>query len=424
MVMGYSVALILMGFSLSRVSTSAYQNALEYHDRTISHGQAASMANMGSAVIYRTPNSFPNWTNVSLGGAICRLETITDPGIAPPGGIAPVNIKLTATSNYNENRDVVVIVWGVSSFGKFAYFSGSEGPIGGKINWATGDTVFGPFHTQDKMTVKGSPVFWGKVTNKLGLIKNPTTSTPRFFGGYQSGVDIAMPSDFAPLTTNAKANGKYLHGKDRTLTFNSDSTMTIAKWDSTKPGAVWIPYDTIVKLRTFVPNGALVIDTANVRIKGKFTGQLTLSVQSGGVSGKGKMYLDSSVAYVNNPANGPSYDFLGLCATDSIVISLKNSGDVTIQAALFSLNKGLGVEQYDNGHVRGRINLLGGIQQKQRCAVGTLNSSGVVNSGYSKSYRYDDRLMTQSPPFYPTTGSYEILSWYEKSYNDKPWWKQ
>jgi hypothetical protein len=357
---------------------------------------------MGCNVIYRTPNAFPKWTNVSFGGGTVSLETKTVPGIAAPGSPTPVNVQLMATSDYGSYKDTVIIVWGVSSFGRFAYYSGTEG----LITWATADTVFGPFHTQDKMRVNGSPVFWGKVTNKLGLTKSPLSSTPQFNGGYQTGIDIPMPSDFNPLKNAALDNGKYLHGKDLTLTFNSDSTMTIKGLSAS---------DTTVLLRTFAPNGALVIDTANVRIKGKFTGKLTLSVQSGGSSSKGKLYLDSSVAYVNNPLNGASNDFLGLCATDSIVITnnSNNSGNVTIQAALFSLNKGLGVEQYNNGVIRGRINLLGGISQKQRAAVGTL-SGGVINSGFSKSYRYDNRLMTQSPPFYPTTGSYMILSWYER----------
>jgi hypothetical protein len=109
---------------------------------------------------------------------------------------------------------------------------------------------------------------------------------------------------------------------------------------------------------------------------------------------------------------------LGLCATDSIVITrnTNNANNITIQAALFSLTKGLGAEQYDNSNygTRGRINLLGGVSQKQRAAVGTLAGDGSVATGYSKSYRYDDRMMNQNPPFYPTTGSYEILSWYER----------
>jgi hypothetical protein len=56
--------------------------------------------------------------------------------------------------------------------------------------------------------------------------------------------------------------------------------------------------------------------------------------------------------------------------------------------------------------------LLGGITQNIRRAVGMFGSSGTT-SGFSKRYRYDERLMLASPPYFPGTGSYEIVSWYE-----------
>ena len=397
MVLGFSMALILKGFNLSRVSSDAYNNIVMYYQRAASHNIAAGVANMGSNVIYRVPNSFPKWTNLAFAGGTVNLWTKTVDTLG--------RIRLTAASNYKGYLDTVSIVWGQSRFSKFAYYSQIEG----SINWASKDTIFGPFHTQDKMTVNYNPVFWGKVTNKLGITKSPSSSTPEFHAGYQTGIDIPMPTDFTPLKTAAISGGKYIHGSDVTIAFDSLSTgyMTI------KIGAAAAQR---VLISTYAPNGALLIDSGNVRIKGIFKGQLTVSVQSGGKANKGKMYLDSSVAYCRNPLDHPNPpDILGLCAEDSIVITknTNNSNNITIQGALFSLNGGLGAEQYDDGSIRGRINLLGGISQKQRAAVGTL-SGGNVNSGYSKSYRYDDRLMNQNPPFYPTTGSYEILSWYER----------
>ncbi|HTY39171.1 MAG TPA: hypothetical protein VMH23_18785 [Bacteroidota bacterium] len=398
MVLGFSLALILKGFNLSRVTSDAYSNIVTYYNRAAAHNIAAGMANMGSNIIYRVPNSFPKYTNLSFGGGKVNLWTV----VADTAG----RIRLTVASSYQGYLDTVSILWGQSTFSKFAYYSAIEG----SINWASKDTIFGPFHTQDKMTVNGSPVFMGKVTNKLGMTKSPSNSTPVFNAGYQTGIDIPMPTNMTPLKNAAVSGGKYIHGSDVTITFDSASTgyMTI------KIGAAAAQR---VLISTYAPNGALLIDSGNVRIKGVFKGQFTLAVQSGGKSGKGKMYLDSSVAYSRNPLDHPgSTDLLGLVAEDSIVITNNNnnSGNVTIQASIFSLNKGLGVEQYDNGDVRGRINLLGGVSQQQRAAVGTLGSNGAVNSGFSKSYMYDNRLMVQSPPYYPTTGSYEILSWYER----------
>jgi hypothetical protein len=397
MVAGFSMVLMLMGYRLSNVSTAAYENYLDYYNRTTSHNLAAGFANMGSQVIYRTPNNRPVWTNRSLGGGTVSLWTDT---------LAQGRVQLTSTSDYNGYQDTVIIVWGQSKFSKFAYYSVYEKMGSGtRIYWATKDTIYGPFHTQDQISVDGNPVFWGKATTKKGLYKNPSSSKPKFLGGYQSGIDIQMPSDFDPLKNAALSGGKYISGKDSVaITFNSNGTVTV------KEGAD--PAYT-VPVSTFAPNGAVVIDGANVRVKGKFTGQLTLAVQSGGVSGKGNMYLDSSITYVNDPLSGPSSDMLGLCAENDIIIknnwnnSAANNG-ISIQAAMFSQKKGLTAEDYDNGKLRGAIRLLGGISQNQRGAVGLVGTSG-----YTKSYRYDERMMNQSPPYYPTTGSYEILSWYE-----------
>lgn len=397
MVMAFTTVLMMLGHRLSNVSETAFENYLTYYNRSTSHNIALSFANLGSMVIYRVPNAFPKWTNVSFGGGTASVESHT-----VMNGTAQ-NVQLMATSVYQGYYDTVTIVWGQSKFSKFAYYSAIEG----SINWASKDTIYGPFHTQDKMTVNGSPVFWGKVTNKLGMVKNPSSSTPQFYGGYQTGIDIQMPSNYAPLKTAAQTGGRYLSGKDVFITFHPDSTMTIKI--GTNP-------DTVVRLSTYAPNGAMVIDGGNVRVKGQFTGQLTLSAQANGVSNKGKVYFDSSLTYANNPLNGASNDLLGLCADDSLVITknTNNSSGIDIQAALFSLTKGLGAEQYNTGSPRGMIRLLGGISQYQRAAVGTLDMSGNVATGYSKSYKYDNRLMVQSPPYYPTTGSYEILSWYER----------
>jgi hypothetical protein len=394
MVLGTSIILMMMGYRLSNVSTSAYENMTGYYYRTASHNLATGFANMGCQVIYKTPNARPQWSDVPLSGGTVSLWTTS----LPQG-----RVQLTSTSIYQGCVDTVIVIWGQSRFSKFAYYSVIEGAI----NWASKDTIYGPFHTQDNMLVNGNPVFWGKATNRLGITKSPASSKPQFYGGYQTGIDIPMPSDFNPLKTAAQSGGKYLNGTDLTITFNSDGTLTV------KEGA---SAPTRVALSTYAPNGALMVNGGNIRIKGKFTGQLTISAQAGGVANKGKVYIDSSVTYVHDPLSGSSSDLLGVCAEDSVVITnnTNNRNGIDIQASVFSLTKGMGAEQYSNGSPRGMIHLLGGVSQQQRAAVGTIDGSGNVITGYSKSYRYDDRLMNQSPPYFPTTGSYEILSWYER----------
>jgi hypothetical protein len=266
------------------------------------------------------------------------------------------------------------------------------------------------------MKIDHNPVFFGKVTNKKGMTKTPSNAAPEFHAGYQTGIDISMPSDFTPLKNAALSGGMYLHGKDVTITFDSLDTGYLTIKEGTAAAQR-------VLISAYAPNGAIIIDSANLHIKGVFKGQLTIAVQSRGVSGKGDIILDSSLVYSRNPNNHPgSPDILGLCAENDIIIAdnANNNtvGDlgIDIQAALFSLKAGLTVENYNSGGRKGTIRLVGGISQNQRGAVGNLatDGSGSLANGYYKNYRYDDRLMNQSPPYFPTTGSYEILSWYER----------
>jgi hypothetical protein len=60
----------------------------------------------------------------------------------------------------------------------------------------------------------------------------------------------------------------------------------------------------------------------------------------------------------------------------------------------------------------GTLTLHGGIIQKKRGPVGTFNSStGQQSTGFAKNYSYDRRMAVNPPPFFPTTGLYERLSW-------------
>lgn len=70
------------------------------------------------------------------------------------------------------------------------------------------------------------------------------------------------------------------------------------------------------------------------------------------------------------------------------------------------------VENYSSKKPTGTLTVIGGIIQKARGPVGTFNSStGQTVTGYKKNYKYDSRLAQKPPPFYPTTGHYERLSW-------------
>ncbi len=398
MVMGFNILFAAMGFNLSRVAVNAYDNYTSYYNRSVSHHIASSAANIAASQICFTPNWRTGYSNIPLEGGTFSVSVVD---------LGPGQIKVTATSTYNSVTSEVDLVLGLTKFSKFAYYSNIEGAI----YWITGDTVWGPFHTQQKINVSGNPVFYGKATSKNGISKNPTSSKPQFFGGYQSGVDISLPADLSQIRGFAQTGGSYFNNQDVYLKFNPDGTATyrIGSWTA-------IPAYTVA-LSTLAPNGVLVADNANLHLKGILKGQMTISALGSSGAAKGNVYIDSSVVYNSNPSNTTgSTDMLGIVCDNNVIVSdnanNNTAAGVTIQASILSRSGGLTAENYNTRPAGGTLTLLGGLQQYQRGPVGTFSGSTIV-SGFHKNYRYDTRLMVSSPPLYPSTGTYEVLSWYE-----------
>ncbi|HEY4612231.1 MAG TPA: hypothetical protein VII11_04555 [Bacteroidota bacterium] len=406
MVMSYSTVLMMMGYNISKVSTQAYENYIGYYDRTNAHNIVASAANMAAYQLYDSAQWRAGFTDKPIFGGTATA-TITQQLNADS------TLKLHIVASYKTYTDTVIVILRPSSFSKFSYYSNIEG----NIWWTTGDTVWGPIHTQDYLGVANSPVFMGKATAKLGLEKYNKSATPQFLGGpFEGGVDIALPSNLNQLTAAAAAGGRFINRTDSAevrITFNGDSA--VVRYGPNPP-------DTTVYLPTWAPNGALVVRGGNLRVSGNVNQSLTLgAIRAPGQNewnNTGKVRFDDNFTYTVDPVLYPDSNtttIVGVVAQDSLVITdnSANDPDIKIHAALFSLEKGLGAEHYNNNNERGKIELLGGITQNKRAAVGTF-SGGSITSGYSKRYRYDERLRSIKPPFFPSTGSYEVLSWYER----------
>ncbi len=74
--------------------------------------------------------------------------------------------------------------------------------------WATGDTLRGPFHTDDEIKTYGRPVFLGFVTTKKGVKKYDSNTSPEFHCGLESGIEIPLEFDTSIIRIAAFTNGK------------------------------------------------------------------------------------------------------------------------------------------------------------------------------------------------------------------------
>jgi hypothetical protein len=396
LVVGFSLIFLTIGKNFGGLSTSAVDNLTDYYTETVAHDIAVTGANMAANKIFFDPTWTAGYNNVNYqNGTLNVTVTVLD---------AFKNIRqITSTGNFNGTTSTASVTLQPSKFSKFAYYSISEG---GTIWWISSDTVWGPFHTQDYLRASGKPVFWGKATTKKNLIKANSSSIPYFYGGFEKGVDLPLPTDgLTPLENAATAGGLKITGKDTVyITFAVDSIKI--KYAYNGPTTTYLTSGSS-------PNGVIFAKDAVVRLQGKVKGQY--SVVASGTSPKGKIFLDDDIVYNTDPRVDPSSeDMIGIIAKNEILITENavNNDDINIHGSIYSESAGFGAQNYDTRPVGGNINLLGGIIQNTRKAVGTFSGS-TINHGFAKRYRYDDRLMFSSPPMYPGTGAFEIVSWKE-----------
>ncbi len=405
---GKATFLVIIGFTLlfmvaiknfGRISTDAVGNMVSYYTEMIAHNIAISGANLASNQIFVDPTWTAGYSNEDFsGGKLDVSIQVVD---------AYKNIRqIISTGTYHGLTSTVTVTLSPSKFSKFAYYSVSEG---GTIWWTGSDTVWGPFHTQDNLRAANHPVFYGKASSLKSLLyyKNKTTDKPYFLGGYETGVSLPMPTTAVDqMESAADAGGLKFTGKDTVyLYFVNDSLKYKYSY-----GASY----TTVYLPDVSSNGMIFAKNAIVRLKGTVKGQYTVACNNTS-SGKGSVYLDDDIVYNKDPRLYPtSIDMLGICAEDSVLITnnTPNKTDININASIYTEKGGFGAELYAYRPVCGNINLLGGIIQQTRKAVGTFSGT-VINHGFAKRYKYDERFMLASPPFFPGTGGFEIVSWLE-----------
>jgi len=411
-VAGFSLIFLVLGKNLGDISTRAVDNSVEYYVSTTAHDMAVSAANIAASKIFFDNDWDDGFTKSFNGGTIDVDVQIIDP-------IKNIR-KIVATGTYRDVTSQVEVTLAPSSFAKFAYYSEDEGDDDDDehIYWMSADTVWGPLHTQDNIYVNGSPVFWGKVTTSKDLIKSPRSSTPQFYGGFEDGVSLKLPDDgVEKVGTSAGSGGKVFNLKTTGtieyenfyLTFKEDSVTyrTVGKY---KSGKKWKDFDSTktVLAYSLAPNGVIFADGLNIRLKGVVKGQFTVATNK-------SIYLDDDIVYKSDPLTNPnSTDLLGIVAEKDVWITENsaNNNNIKIHASIFAENGGFGAEDYDDRPVSGSIYLIGGISQHERYPVGTFSGS-TIRHGFAKKYRYDDRLAVSLPPYYPGTGKFEVVDWYE-----------
>ena len=204
-----------------------------------------------------------------------------------------------------------------------------------------------------------------------------------------------MPSQALNLRAASSGGGLRLQG-NTTVVLNSDGTMNV-----TNSGRGWTNRNMALPA-----NGALFVNSGTLAISGTLKGRLTAGASR-------DIIVPNTLVYASDPRTNPSStDTLGLISEEDVVISYGAPYNMEINGSIMSLNTSFMLDRWWVGPPKGTLTIFGGIIQDERGPVGTFSGfSGQKLSGYSKSYTYDSRLLSNPPPFFPTTGDYITLSW-------------
>jgi hypothetical protein len=304
-------------------------------------------------------------------------------------------------------QDTIRVAFGSISDQSFTLFAWMTNIEGG-INFITGDTIWGRIHSNDKITINGSPTFVGKVTTVKGFSQPVGTGNNQaiFKNGYETGVAaLTFPTDLSKIAAAAGSGGRMYAG---------NVAVKLEGGTSADDDGYALVY-----------SGSTLVDSVNLNDAASFNGVLGSSGQvsvSGTLDGRlsifstNQIYITDNILYENRSST--SDDLLGLVSENNITIAdnAANASDVYIDGSVFARNGSFGAENYNSGSPRGHVYLNGSIVQNKRGAVGTFAGSA-IKTGYLKAYRYDDRLADPAfrPPFYPgfVSVAYPISSWWE-----------
>ncbi len=416
LVMGFSLILLVASANFGSLSTRSVENLYKYYDETNAYFLAVSGANMAANQLFMDEDWTLGYSGLSFNRGtidVSLTKTVSE-------------ITLLSQGNFGGITKSVKVVLRPSNFAKFAWYSGNMN----SKEFITGDTVWGPFHTQSRLNTEGEPVFWGKASSLKGL--SAKHGTPNFYGGYESGVDIPLPvnyqfteqRDIAKDGVTNHGGSSYFENTDLWMKFNPDGTVTYRTGTGSDTSTYNAP--TTIALTTFAPTDIVYVKKGDIYVEGTVNGQLSLVAGESSGLGNGNIYINDDLVYREAPMtwnasehkyepNSACNDMLGLLASNNVKVANTDANvadrDLHVDATMFCAQGGFQIEDASIPE-SGTVYLRGGMVAAKEELMATF-VGGTITKGYKKHVIFDERFLLKTPPAFPNTGSMEIVSWYE-----------
>ena len=420
LVLGFGMIILVIGYNFGNIGNRAVENEVDYYSSSVAHNIAVSGIHLAMNQMFLDIDWTDGYSDIDMdGGSFDVVVSAT--------GDQKI---IKSTGEYNDFTREVEIKLKPSSYAKFAWYINN---MSSKI-FVTGDTVYGPFHSQSTLNIGGDPVFYGKVTTNKGF--NPDEKfweskgfDPEFYAGFRTGVDVPFATnyDFAKQKTaaidgvNNLGGSSHFMNTDLWLTFNADGTVTY-RTGSGSDSSTYNPPVT-EPITTFAPNGVIYLGKGNIYMSGTVKGQV--SVVTGESSGLGQgniyavddiKYTDPSMQYMGNNDYDPtaSTDMLGIMSTNNFIIAdtPQNQHDLVVDGSIFCAQGGVMAENINAITDHGTFSVTGGVVAAKEELIVKIENDGTFK-GFKKHVVYDERFLLTGPPEFPVTDKYEIVSWYE-----------
>jgi len=433
---------------------------LNFSNRDIALDQSLYIAEAG-VNYYRwhlahEPEDFQDGT----GGPGPYVHTYTDPQgaevgefsleiVPPEDGSSIVTIRSTGrTNDFPGISRTVEVQYGRPSFANYSFLSNASTWYGTNI------TVNGNIHSNNGIRMDGTntgQVTSAKETYMCGTETGcfPPTEQPGVWGsgGDQSlwqfpvtPIDFGATSfDFAQMRTGAQNSGVYLPESGDSgyhVTFTAE-TVTIAKVTATGFINGYLPpgqglgqqgqggcrrrfqlIENETPVGTFnLSDTPIIFAEDNLWVEGNIDGRITVVAAGFPVtSSKKNIWIRGNITYADQDGS----DILGLIAQNDIYFARDLPDDFRIDAALMAQGGQIVRHGYWSGcggptnSIRNSLTINGSLISFNK-SFWNYTSGGEIISGFiARTINYDGGLLFSPPPFFPTAGEFEFITWREK----------
>ncbi|MDX9893293.1 MAG: hypothetical protein RB292_02665 [Patescibacteria group bacterium] len=362
------------------------------------------------------------------GGLLGYFEiSITPPDPSYPGSTV-VKIKSTGwAKNYPRTKRNIAVLLGRPSLARYTTV------VNDNLNYGEGSETFGPVHSNGGIRFDGVAhnivssaleEYWYNSSWRDGVWTSQYNEESVFLAGKEfpvPAVDFAgFTQDLNTMETHADSDGILLESSGYQgyhIQFLGNETFRYRKVASAtgncngeKTGGISSYQNDWTT--TAIPENGLIFVKDNAWVDGTVNGNRVTVVAAKEPldTGTADIFLNNDLLYTDKEG----LDVIGLIAQRNVVIGLYSENDLEIDAVLIAKNGRRYRPDYGSTFQCGSTTV-----RDQFTLYGTTISyltpymdSG--SSGYNnRNYIYDPNTLYAPPPFFPTTGEYQFISWEE-----------